>query len=121
MKIMSNRPEFYIDQTLIKICKKKQINIHQLIKNTTQFLLLLNKTIDEDIENLLNNIIEEYKYATREELSLTYKKIQPKIAPEQKKIYQEISVKNRKIILNQILSIAINNSKYINCFINERK
>lgn len=118
---MSNRPEFYIDQTLIKICEKKQININQLIKNTTQFLLLLNKTFDEDIENLLNNIIEEYKYANREELSLIYEKIQLKIAPEQKKIYQKISVKNRKSILNQIISIAINNSKYINCFTNERK
>lgn len=121
LNIMSIRSEFSIDKTLITICEKQKINIKVLIKNTMQFLLLLNKSIDDNIENLLNNIIEEYKNSTRIPLSLSYKKESLNIAPEQKELYQNISLENRKMILNQIISIAINNNNYINCITNELK
>ena len=100
LNIMSIRSEFSIDKTLITICEKQKINIKVLIKNTMQFLLLLNKSIDDNIENLLNNIIEEYKNSTRIPLSLSYKKESLNIAPEQKELYQNISLENRKMILN---------------------
>jgi hypothetical protein len=121
LNVMSTRSEFSIDKTLISICEKEKINIKLLIKNTMQFFLLLNQSIADNTENLLNNIIEEYEYSTRIPLSLTYKKETLKIAPAQKELYQNISIENRKTILNQIISIAINNNNYINCFINEIK
>lgn len=106
---MSSKTKFYINKTLLQIAEKKNIEIKILIKNTTQFISILTITINEHIEKVLDTIINEYKKETREQLSDEYKKIWVQIAPNQKKIYQNIKELNKKEVINEVISIAINN------------
>lgn len=109
---MDNKTKYKIDETLIKVCKDKNLNIRIIIKSTTQFIKTLDMYIDQNIEKLLNQIIDDYKDYTNKKLLYKYKNVYIKTTDNQKLSYQKIGKENRVKLLNEIISISINNKDY---------
>jgi len=106
--------KFHIDTTIVELLKEKNIDFRTILKSTIQFILAIEWEIGENTEKILLNIIDKYRNYTLKQLSNTYKSKSSFFTKEQDRIYNKISLKNRKFILNQLISIAINNSSYIN-------
>lgn len=112
IKKINYRLNFKIDNILLKICENKKIDIKVLIKNTTQFIMMLDMTINEDIENILKFITDNYKEASRKHLEFKYQNVTVYITDTQKNVYKKILEDNRVILFNELLSIAINNNYF---------
>jgi hypothetical protein len=114
---MINKTKFQIDTTILNICENKKINIKHLIKNTTQYIMMLDLIIDEDINEVLHFFEEEYKNDKRQKLTLIYHEQWIKITESQKKCFFKIKQENRTYLFNELISIAINSS-YFNYTVN---
>ncbi len=110
---MPNKIKFEIDYTIVDICKERQINIKTLIKNTTQFIMMIDIRLNDDLNDVLLLLENEYKNDKIKKLTYTYQEHWLKITENQKKSYQKISQEKRVNLLNEIISIAIN-STYFN-------
>lgn len=81
-----------------------------MIKNTTQFLLILDQFKNDNVNSTLNKVISFYKEYTIEPLSLQYHTITLKIGNSQKESYNKLNEKNKSI--NELLSILNNNRHF---------
>ncbi|WP_412725728.1 hypothetical protein [Arcobacter sp. 15-2] len=111
---MTYDKKFQIDSVIIDLLKTKRIEFRTILKNTIQFIFVLNNEFKENTEKLLIDIIKEYRDYTMISLSNKYKVKSSFFTNEQDKAFNSISSKNRKYIINELISIAINNSSYIN-------
>lgn len=106
--------KFQIDNTIINVLEEKCIDFRTILKSTVQFILAIELYIQSNTEKILLNIIDEYKSNTMIPMSDNYKTKSSFFTKEQDNAFNNISSKNRKYILNQLISIAINNNSYIN-------
>lgn len=111
---MNLQKEFQIDFTLIKCLEKKNLSPILIIKSTFHFITTLHNEIDNMEDELLLNIIEEYKEFTVIPLSNKNKRVIVTLTKNQNKLYNKISRENRVYIINNLISISINNSNYTN-------
>jgi len=103
--------KYSIDKTLMDRAKIIKVDIKQLIRHATQLIMILDEFIDEQLENILLNIIDTYKPHTMQQLSNIYVFQYLETTEEQKKRFQKIDSNKRVNFLNEIISIAINNTK----------
>lgn len=111
---MTYDKKFQIDKTIIDILEKKQIEFRTILKSTIQFILTLELEFKENMEQILLEVIEKYRDYTMIPLSNSYKAKSSFFTKEQDNVYNSISSEKRKYIINELMSIAINNSSYIN-------
>lgn len=108
---MNLKSTFQVDIVLLEICKTRDLNIQDVVKDASQVVHIIDKFIDMHTENVIEDLIEEFKYAQIQPLSGEYQVIyMPKISPNQKESFQKISPEKRVKILNNFISIAINNA-----------
>jgi hypothetical protein len=106
--------KFKIDTVLLEVLEKKDIGFREILKNTMQFITMINWYIKKDTEAILLEIIEQYKNYTLIPLSKKYKAKTTFLTQEQSITYNTIYPESRTKIMNELISIAINNSNYIN-------
>jgi hypothetical protein len=113
---MTINKKFQIDTTIIKLLENKNISFRSILKSTIQFIFALDTFLEhrDDTETILLDVITEYKLYTTIAMTNTYKSQSSYFTQEQEKTYNKISSKNRKYIINQLLSISINNNSYTN-------
>ena len=111
---MTIEKKFKIDTTIIEILEKKNIDFRTILKSTIQFICAIDWCIEKDTEEILINIINTYSDYTLYAMSNKYCNKSSFFTKEQEKVYKKISSNNRKYILNELISISLNNSSYIN-------
>lgn len=98
-----------VDLTIINICNSLKIDLRSLLRNSFQLLYAIDSYYDE-INYTISQIIEEHKHDKNIPLSYEYKIIKTHRTRAQNLAYEKIDHKNRIIFLNELMSIAINNS-----------
>jgi len=111
---LRHRTTFHIDNTLHEICKKKSINFSRVLRSFFQFLFAIDRYHSEDINFICHNIIDEYKSTECIPLSEKTTLKNTHLTDAQNNAYQKIKKSDRKYIINNFISIAINNNTYSN-------
>jgi hypothetical protein len=111
---MTINKKFQIDTTIIECLNKKNIDFRTILKNTIQFILMIENELKHETEQTLLEIIYEYSDYTTNKLSHKYIIRSSFFTKEQDRVYNLISRNNRIYILNELISIAINNNNYYN-------
>jgi len=111
---MRYEKKFKIDVTINELLDKKNIDLTIITRSYIHFIFVVDKFLQKNTEAVLLHIIENYQKNTIIPLSDKFKYKSINITKEQDIIYNKISRNNRTFILNQLISIAINNSLYIN-------
>lgn len=108
-----------INTVLIEICKNKNIDIQELIRQTYQFLMSLDTNHEiKNINIILFNVFKEYDSYEYNSLSSSFKQIKTHATKKQQEAYNKIERNNRTLFFNKLISIVINNVNYMN-FIHE--
>lgn len=105
---------FSINKTLIDVSKKNDVAILELLRSTFQFLYILNNFHSENLYEVCKKIINEYEVTEIIKLSNKSVNIKTHLTKNQREAYESLPRHERTLILNQLISVVINNSNYSN-------
>lgn len=105
---------FSINKTLIDVSKKNDVAILELLRSTFQFLYILNNFHSENLYEVCKKIINEYEVTEIIKLSDKSVNIKTHLTKNQREAYESLPRQERTLILNQLISVVINNSNYSN-------
>lgn len=112
---------FSVNKILIEVSKEKNVEISDLLRNTFQFLYVLDNFSSYDIYEICTKITNEYEISEKIGFSKETVIVKTHLTKAQSDAYELLPKQARTTIVNKLMSIAINNTSYSNAIYSELK